>query len=132
VSRPIQQSVTLPASPKELYETFIESKKHSAMTGMPARLSKEIGGKWAAFGGSIWGRNILFVPGKMVVQTWRSTGFKKTDEDSILVVTFTKAKGGTRIDLVHVNVSPSDHRGVTEGWKQYYWKPWRKYLKKKR
>jgi activator of HSP90 ATPase len=132
MTRAIQQSLTLPAKPDELYETFVDSKKHTAMTGMPAKIGKKTGEKWSAFGGSIWGRNILFVPGNMVVQTWRSTGFKKLDEDSILVVTFSKARGGGKIDLVHVNVSPSDHKGVTNGWKEYYWKPWRAYLAKKR
>jgi len=128
----IQQSITLPATPKALYDTFMDSKKHSAMTGMPAKISPRVGGKWNAFGGSIWGRNILLAPGKMVVQSWRSTAFKKADEDSILVVTFTKVDGGTRIDLAHVNVVPSDHKGVMNGWKQYYWGPWRNYAEKKR
>ena len=43
--------------------------------------------------------------------------------------TFTKAPGGGRIDLVQVGVPPHDHRGVTQGWPKYYWKPWRAYLK---
>lgn len=37
-----------------------------------------------------------------------------------------------RIDLVHVNVPCHDYRGVNQGWKNYYWKPWRKYLARKR
>jgi activator of HSP90 ATPase len=132
MTRAIHQSVKLPASSEELYKTFLDSKKHTAMTGMPARISNKIGGKWSAFGGSIWGRNIMFIPGKMIVQSWRSTAFKKTDMDSVLVVTFTKVSGGARIDLVHVNVSESDHKGATNGWRQYYWVPWRAYLAKKR
>lgn len=132
MTRAIQQSVKLPASPEELYKTFLDSKKHTAMTGVPAKISAKVGGKWNAFGGSIWGRNILVLPGKMVVQSWRSRAFRKSDPDSILVVTFTKAPGGSKIDLVHVNVPPQDHKGVTNGWKQYYWKPWRAYLAKKR
>lgn len=132
MTRAIQQSVTLPASPEELFRTFLDSKKHTAMTGMPARNSGKIGGSWKAFGGSIWGTNLRIVPGRMVVQSWRSAAFKKSDADSILVVTFTKVKGGARIDLMHANVPVQDHKGVTNGWKKYYWKPWRAYLAKKR
>jgi hypothetical protein len=127
----IRQSVTLPATSKEVHAAFTYSKKHSAMTGMPANIGKKVGEKWSAFGNTISGKNIMLMPGKMTVQSWRSTGFKKTDDDSVLVVTFTKAEGEARIDLVHVNVSPSDHAGVTEGWKTYCWEPWKKYLAKK-
>jgi len=98
---------------------------------MPAKINDKVGAKWSAFGGSISGRNLMLVPGKMIVQTWRSTYFKKTDPDSILVMTFTKIAGGARIDLAHVNVAAQDHKGVTNGWKQYYWDPWRAYLKKR-
>ncbi len=129
---PIIQSVKLPATPEDLYRTIIDSKLHTAMTGMPAKISDKVGAKWSAFGGSISGRNLMLVPGKMIVQTWRSTYFKKTDPDSVMVMTFTKVPGGARIDLVHVNVAAQDHKGVTNGWKQYYWTPWRAYLKKKK
>jgi activator of HSP90 ATPase len=132
MTRAVQQSVKLPASPEELYRTFLDSKKHTAMTSMPAKITAKVGGKWSAFGGSIWGRNIMFIPGKMVVQSWRSRAFEKSDADSILVVTFTKVPGGSRVDLVHVNVPEQDHKGVTDGWRQYYWGPWRKYLARKR
>lgn len=129
---PIKQSVTLGASPEELYRTMMNSKKHTAMTGMPAKIGAKVGAKWSAFGGSISGRNLMLVPGKMIVQAWRSTSFKKTDPDSVMVMTFTKVADGARIDLVHVNVSAQDHKGVTNGWKQYYWDPWRIYLKRKK
>lgn len=128
----IQQSITLPASPEELFKTFLDSKKHSAMTGMPTKIGRKVGSKWSAFGGSIWGRTLMIVPGKLIVQSWRSSAFKKADPDSILLVTFNKVPEGGRIDLMHVNVAPQDHKGVTEGWKDYYWKPWRAYLSGKR
>jgi hypothetical protein len=102
------------------------------MTGMPAKISNKIGGKWSAFGGSIHGRNIMFIPGRMIVQSWRSSAFNKSDTDSILVITFTEVRGGSRVDLVHVNVAAQDHKGVTNGWRKYYWGPWRAYLAKKR
>ena len=35
-----------------------------------------------------------------------------------------------RIDLMHVNVADHDVEGVSEGWKKYYWDPWRAYLSK--
>jgi activator of HSP90 ATPase len=132
MTRAIQQSVVLAAPPEELFRTFLDSRKHSAVTGGPAKMSGKTGEKWSAWGGMIFGRNLLIVPERMIVQAWRSCVFKKSEPDSILVLTFSKAKGGGRIDLVHVNVPPYDHKGVREGWPKYYWKPWKAYLKRQR
>jgi hypothetical protein len=62
------------------------------------------------------------------VQAWRSASWKKADPDSILVVRFGKTYGGAAAHLIHVGVPQYDFRGVTQGWKKYYWGPWRKYL----
>jgi activator of HSP90 ATPase len=127
----IQQSVTFKAPPKRLFDIFTDSKKHSAATGSKALVSKKTGGKWSAFDGMIHGRNLLGIPDRVVVQEWSSSHWKKTDADSILILTFSKASGGGRVDLVHVNVPDHDHAGVSEGWPNYYWKPWKRYLKGK-
>ena len=50
--------------------------------------------------------------------------------DSILILTFWSDPAGGRIDLTHVNVADHDVEGVSEGWKKYYWDPWRVYLGK--
>ena len=118
------------ATPTVLYELFMDSDKHSAATGAPAKISRRIGGKWSAFGGMICGKNLALLPNQMIVQTWRSTDWKKADPDSILVAQFEKsASGGATVYLTHVGVPEHDHEGVTQGWIKYYWDPWRKYLK---
>ena len=124
----IQQSVEFDVPPQTLYELYMDSKKHSQATGAPAKLSRKVGGKFTAFGGQLMGRNLLVVPNTMIVQTWRASGWKKTDPDSILVIHFSRKKTGACIDLVHVNVPHHDHQGVTDGWRRYYWEPWRVYL----
>jgi activator of HSP90 ATPase len=132
MTRAIQQSVTLRANAQELFATFVDGKRHAAMTGASTSNNGKVGARWNAWGGSLWGTNLQLVPGRMIVQSWRSSAFKETDTDSILTITFTKAKGGTRVDLVHVNVPVQDHKGVTGGWKTNYWDSWREYLAKKR
>jgi len=128
----IEQSITFKASPAELYELFMDSAKHSAATGAPAKISGKVGGKWTAFGGALVGKNLALVPNRMIVQAWRSSQFKAGDEDSILVVRFEKSSGGTTVALSHVGVPKHDHKGVTNGWKKYYWEPWKEYLKARR
>ena len=121
------------ATPAKLYELFMDSAKHAAATGAPARISRKPGGKWTAFGGILLGKNLVLIPNRMIVQTWRSSEWKKADPDSILVVTFEKsAEGGAKADLVHVGVPEYDHAGVTQGWVKYYWEPWKEFLASRR
>jgi activator of HSP90 ATPase len=125
----IEQSVSFPkVKPADLYALFMDSAKHSAATGMPAKVSRKVGGKWSAFGGMIRGKNLALVPGRMIVQAWRSSAWKKADPDSVLVVRFEKSPGGATVSLVHVGVPQHDHDGVTKGWKKYYWESWEKYF----
>jgi activator of HSP90 ATPase len=110
------------ATPAQLYEFFMDPKKHTAATGMPANISRKVGGKWSAFGGMILGKTLALVPNRMIVQAWRSSQWKKADPDSILVVRFEKsASGGATVALTHVGVPEYDHDGVRQGWIKYYW-----------
>lgn len=125
----IEQSVNFKSTPAELYELFMDSAKHTAATGAPAKVSRKVGGKWSAFGGMILGKNLSLLPNRMIVQSWRSSAWKADDPDSILVVRFKKTRSGVAINLAHVGVPPYDHKGVTEGWRKYYWETWGEYFK---
>jgi activator of HSP90 ATPase len=130
MTKPIVQSVTFKASPEELFAMFSDSKKHSAATGGKASVSTKPGAKWSAFDGMISGKNLAIVPRQMVVQAWRASHWHETDLDSILILNFSKTAGGARVDLVHAGVPQHDYKGVTKGWPQYYWEPWKTYLRK--
>jgi activator of HSP90 ATPase len=131
MTKPIHQSVVFRARPEELFEIYLDSEEHTAATGAPARLSRKAGGSFTAWSGQLRGRNLIITPGRLIVQAWRATHWKASDLDSILVLQFSKAPGGGRVDLVHVNVPEHDHKGVSQGWPKYYWKPWKKYLEQK-
>ncbi len=128
MTKAIQQSAEFKASPETLYETYMDSRRHSAATGAPARISRRVGGAFSAFEGAIGGKNLLLVPNRMIVQSWRAGHWNATDLDSVLVLTFSTCATGGCVDLVHVNVPEHDHRGVTDGWRKYYWVPWRAYF----
>jgi len=128
----IQQSVTLPAPAAELYRTYLDPRRHAAVTGAPVTIGSKPGSTFRAFGGALSGKVLFTRPGRMIVQTWRSTNFGERDLDSTLILTFWPRGRSGRIQLVHANVADRDVRGVTEGWRKYYWKPWRAYLTKRR
>jgi activator of HSP90 ATPase len=132
MSRAIQQSVKFNATPRQLFEMYLDSKKHAAATKAPARLSRKPGGRFWAHNRMVFGRNLVVIPNSMIVQAWRAKPWTSSDADSILVLTFRKVPGGAQADLVHVNAPPYDHTGVTKGWRNYYWKPWKEYLARQR
>jgi activator of HSP90 ATPase len=111
--------------------TYLDSKLHSAVTGGKAKISRKVGGRFTAWGGQLSGRNLIIVPNKMIVQAWRSNHWKASDPDSILILHFSHALRGARIDLAHVGVPEYDHKGVTQGWPKYYWEPWGKNISPK-
>jgi activator of HSP90 ATPase len=128
----IKQSVHFNTSPDSLFDAYLDSRKHTAIVGSKVSISKAVGGRFTAFNGMLSGKNLLIVRKKLVIQSWRSHTWKTTDPDSILILMFSKAGRGARVDLVHVNVPKHDLQGVTRGWRRYYWKPWLEYLKRSR
>ena len=127
----IQQSVTLPAPAERLFAMYLDPKIHEAFTGAPVTISSDPGSEFRAFNGMLSGRMLYTVPKRMIVQSWRASHWKPEDVDSILTLTFWPEGDAGRIELVHANVADHDFQGVTEGWENYYWKPWREYLQKR-
>jgi activator of HSP90 ATPase len=127
----IIQKIKFKAPPKALFEMYMDSKKHTLATGGKAVLSRKVGGGFSAWDGYIKGRNLMIVPNKMIVQSWQGMDWKKSDMDSIFILTFEAVKGGTLVTMVHANVP--DHRAshLNKGWKDHYCNPWRKYLAKR-
>ena len=130
MARLIRQSIVLPAPASRLYSMYLSRRRHAAITGHKVVIGARPGAKFRAFNGALSGRTLQTVPGRLIVQAWRSTAFHKGDPDSTLILRFTPKGRSGRINLVHVNVPDHDYHGVNKGWKQYYWRPWRKYLKR--
>ncbi len=127
----IQQTVVLPSPPGRLFDMYLDPKEHAAFTGGEVVISPKPGSEFKAFNNMLSGQMLLVVPKRMIVQTWRSIHFGPDDLDSILTLTFHEDAAGGRIELVHVNVADRDAAQVNEGWENFYWKPWRRYLEQR-
>jgi len=126
----IIQKVKFKASPMQLYEMYMDSKKHSQAIGAPASLSRKVGGPFSAHGAHIYGKNLFLAPGKFIVQTWKGSDWSPSDPHSIFSLSFEKAGKETLVTMVHAFVPDRKAAGLTQGWRDYYWKPWRRYLAK--
>lgn len=121
-------SAVIPASPKEIYDAWLDGRQHAQMTGSAkASASTKVGGKFTAWDGYISGRNLTLVPGRKIVQAWRTSEFNDADEDSQIEVTLKKAARGTRVTLRHSNV-PDGHKGYRSGWGDHYLAPMKAYF----
>ncbi|PWU23031.1 MAG: hypothetical protein C5B48_09335 [Candidatus Rokuibacteriota bacterium] len=129
MAQTIRQEIAFSAPPGVLFGIYMASKAHAAATGAKASISRRVGGKFMAHAGHIRGRNLAIVRDRLIVQTWRGSNWKKDELDSILVLRFSKAGAGGHLSMVHVNVPDAHAKSINSGWHQYYWKPWKAYLK---
>ena len=114
-------------TPQALYDAYLSSKDHAAMTGFPATYYRpttkadvangQEGDELHAFGMTgadgklhfiIEARVLRLVPGQEIVTTWKATTWALPADaafpDCILVLTFAKTPAGAEIRLVQVNV----------------------------
>jgi hypothetical protein len=108
---------------------YMEPTSHASITGQPVVIGEESGSEFRAFGDMLTGTMLQIVRPHLIVQSWRSANFRADDEDSTLILSFSDQGDEGRIDLVHLDVPTVDYDGVTEGWENFYWTPWREYLK---
>ena len=121
-TKTLQQTVTFRASPKEVYDMLMDSKKHQSLSGMPAKISKRVGGKFTAWGSHLTGINLVLNPGEKIVQAWRATGWWP-DHYSIAIFDISKVRGGSKLKFTQIGIPPSRYSGHYRGWIETYWTP---------
>jgi activator of HSP90 ATPase len=124
----IKQKVVIPASPKQVYEAYVDPKKHSQFTGSKATGKAVISGKFTAWDGYIFGKNLELEAGKRVVQEWTTTDWMEGYPASKLELTFREVPEGTEIVMVQSNVPKEQADEIAEGWTEFYWNPLKAYF----
>ena len=120
-------SAFISASPQAIYDAWLDSEGHTKMTGSLAHASPNNGDSFDAWDGYISGRNIELEPGKRIVQSWRGSSYKDSDEDSQIEVLFNAVAGGTNVTLTHTNVQ-DDQASHEPGWTTHYFEPMQKHF----
>ena len=117
------------ASPKEVYDAWLDSESHSQMTGGEAHTSQVVGEKFSAWDGYIEGENIALKPYQEIVQSWRTNEFETEEEDSQIQLIITKVEHGTELKLVHTKL-PAHGMQYKQGWEDNYFTPMTAYFSK--
>lgn len=117
----IKQRATFKLDPDRVYRHLTDSKLHSELTGQKAVISGEVGGAFTTHGGRVSGINVDMVPGKRLVQAWRSKDFP-VGAFSMAAFELTRTKdGGTQLVLTHRGVPKALIPAVEADWRATYW-----------
>lgn len=127
----IEQEIIIKSTPHEIYEAFMDSKKHSKFTEGKAKISREVGGSFSVFEGAINGENVELVQDKKIVQTWRSEGENwPKGYFSTITLVLEPVDDGTLIKFTHRDIPEGAYESVKEGWDTYYWEPLKEMFEK--
>src|SRR4030065_917774 len=119
-TRTIRQTASFKATPHEVYEALMDSRKHAEFTGGRCTVSRKVGGKIKVYDGYITGENVELVPDKKIVQLW------KPEEDcwppdyfSKVTFLFKATKEGTQMAFTHSGVPVVCGDRFDIGWREH-------------
>ncbi len=124
----IAQSVTLPAPPAAVYSTLMNSRQHAAFTGAAALIKARVGGAFSCYDGYISGLTVELVPGKRIVQAWRSQGWPKGLYSLVTFALSPTVGGKTKLRFTQIGLPAGDVKAKSDGWRTHYWQPLKRYL----
>jgi activator of HSP90 ATPase len=120
-------TTTFNVSAATLYNSWLDSAQHSAMTGGEANTSAQVGDEFDAWNGYITGKNLALIPNKRILQSWRTTEFEAGDKDSQVEILLEEIDGQTRLTLIHTNLSEAGEQ-YKLGWQEHYFAPMKEYF----
>ena len=114
----------VPASAQTIYKDWLSSDGHQKITGGEANITDIEGGDYSAWDGYIWGKNITLVINEKIIQTWRTSEFDESAEDSLLEIRLEAlSEKKTNLKLRHTNLPIGDRQKYTDGWIAHYFEP---------
>lgn len=134
MAKTFTQSLLFAAPPATVYALYADEKLHAATTGSAASIKAKAGAAFTAWDGYIKGVTLRAEKDRMIVQCWRAEDWPEEAPDSVLVLLFLPVRGaegeGTRLLVTHANVPDDQVEELKKGWTDYYWKPWKDWIKK--
>ncbi len=68
------------------------------------------------------GKTISLIPNEEIVQSWRTSEFAPSDEDSQLTIRLRTVEGGCELTLIQTNI-PEGQTQYEQGWVDNYFDP---------
>ena len=121
-------SEIIPAKPSEIYEAWLNSEGHAAMTGSAAQVEGKVGGKFTAWDGYIFGTTLDLTPDQRILQAWRTAEFTDDASDSQVEILLEEVETGTKLTFIHNNMPEEQVESYRQGWDDFYYKPMKEYF----
>jgi activator of HSP90 ATPase len=116
-------TVTIHAKAAKIYQAWLSSEGHSALTGSPAKVDGTVDGDFVAWDGYIRGMFLELEKNKRILQAWRTAEFPPEAEDSIVEILLEEDHGKTKLTLHHSNIPEGQEDDYKKGWEDFYFKP---------
>jgi activator of HSP90 ATPase len=123
-------SAVIPAKASDIYNAWLSSEGHAAMTGNPAKVDGKVGGEFTAWDGYIFGSTLELEPDQRILQTWRTSEFPTDAPDSRLEILFEEVAGETKVSLIHSDMPEDQVDSYRQGWEDFYFRPMKEYFSK--
>jgi len=121
-------SEIIPAKPSEIFEAWLNSEGHAAMTGSAAQVDSKVCGKFTAWDGYIFGTTLDLMPEQRIVQTWRTSEFPDDAPDSRVEILLEEVEAGTKLTFIHSGMPEDQVESYRQGWDDFYYKPMKEYF----
>ena len=130
----IHQEVDFTASPQQLYEALLDSKKFSGFAAVAgefpansAQIDRAPGGSFSLFGGHIIGRIIEVLPNQRIIQAWRVVDWP-AGMYSIVKFELVPNGSGTHLIFDQIGFPEKLRDHLAAGWQSHYWDLLKKFL----
>ncbi|CAI5472001.1 unnamed protein product [Closterium sp. Yama58-4] len=97
--------------PSDLYETLMDEKRWMAFTQSKAKLSRDVGGTFSLFDGSVTGVNQRLDENKLIMQKWRFSSWPDGVYSTVCITFEEPQVGDTILRLTQTNVPEEDRFG---------------------
>lgn len=96
---------------KDLYEILMDENRWKGFTQSNARISKDVGGQFSIFDGSVSGTNLDLQEGKLIVQNWRFGSWPDGILSTVRLTFDEPEPGVTVVKLTHSDIPEEDRYG---------------------
>ena len=129
IMRELQKFYICHASIENVWQALVQPKEIDGWGAGPAVMSEREGFSFSLWGGAIFGKNIIVISQKKIVQEWY--GDTNWQTPSIVTFNFSTFENATHIDLFQVNIPDTEFLSINKGWDTYYIGPLVQYVENK-
>ncbi|KAL9676647.1 hypothetical protein QQ045_004863 [Rhodiola kirilowii] len=110
---------------RDLYEILMDDNRWKGFTQSNAKISKEVGGEFSIFDGSVTGKNVELQESKLIVQKWRFGSWADDIYSTVRITLDEPSPGYTTLTLKQTDFPEEDRYGnatvvenTERGWRE--------------